>query len=100
MTPCDLGAGGPCRGAAWINTNKTTHRAGHIISRQDQWGDSPIEEFQPITTATNEDPQEVGGEQGLQPIIHNAAEFDKETMKQGMIKEMTSMRRQDQELFE
>ena len=48
-----------------------------------------------ITTATSEDPQEVRAEQRLlEPHIYNNEGFDTEKLKQGMQKEMESMRTQ------
>ena len=45
-----------------------------------------------MTTATCEDPNEARTEQRLlEPIIKDHQGFDPEKMKQGMIKEMTSM---------
>ena len=47
-----------------------------------------------VTTATREDQQEVRNEQRrLEPIIYNTEGFDPTKVKQGMMKEMSSMRR-------
>ena len=52
-----------------------------------------------ITTATSEDPQEVRAEQRLlEPHIYNNEGFDTEKLKQGMQKDMESMRTQYEEV--
>ena len=49
-----------------------------------------------VTTATSEDQQEVRNEQRLlEPIIYNTEGFDPTKVKQGMMKEMSSMRQQE-----
>ena len=52
-----------------------------------------------ITTATSEDPQEVRAEQRLlEPHIYNNEGFDTEKLKQGIQKDMESMRTQYEEV--
>ena len=49
-----------------------------------------------VTTATSEDQQEVRNEQRLlEPIIYNTEGFDPTKVKQGMMKEMSSMKQQE-----